>query len=957
MKKKLVFLPYDFDTAIGINNEGALVFSYNLEDTDQTEGGADVFNGQQSVLWNNLRMAFGDDIKAMYQTLRSTGVLSYEKVERMFEEHQAKWPEAVFNEDAWFKYLSPLVEEGSAAYLSMLQGSKAEQRKWWLYNRFRYMDSKYNAGDALTDVITVRGYAKADITVTPYADVYASIKYGSYLVQQRAQRNRPYTLPCPLDNVNDTEIYIYSASQLADVGDLSGLKVGYAEFSMATKLQNLKIGDAASTYSNGNLTELYLGNNELLRSLDVRNCPNLTQTVDISGCRNIERVYFDGTAITGLVLPNGGILKVLHLPGTITNLTIRNQMAITEFVLPSYENISTLRLENVSSVVDEKAILMAIPAGSRVRLIGFSWTAETAEDVFALMDYLDTMRGLDEAGNNLPQAQLSGTIYVPSLTGAELLEMNSRYPNIRITYEHISSYLYYYNYDGSQLLYSEQIMDGGNGTYTGKPSRAQTAQYTFKFAGWSRKKDQLVADPEAINRVTADRNVYAAYTGTVKTYTVRFYSGTTLLYTAAVVPYGSTAQYVGDTPAFIGDNPENYEFCGWSPSNVNITGNTECKAKFRYIAIEETITDSWSEIFAAVDNGRYITRYAIGDTKKLDLGAYGIAAMQIAAFDTDELADGTGTAHITWIAKYLLQDRHRYNPKHELVYEWPEVDSWGPPTDTNAYWTSKLQYTTNHAIATWRITATEAGTVSVTYKCSSSSTSYNVMNLMINGEYKAKNTASSSDVTFDVVCEAGDVVTVKADFVNSRDSTYYVGSVKFISTGAIEVEAEIEKATTRGDLLGYQLGTGGAGGWEASEIRSYLKEMLLPAIPAEVRSRILTVKKYQSAVGTEPHASVYQQETYEDVWIPSYKEVNAAKGGNNNYPILETDGPEYNELFADVRDTNKKHADGTAASTWLLRSVRTSETVYYITNADWYDYTINAGNGEYAMGVALSFCI
>ena len=36
MRKKNVFLPYDFDTAIGINNEGSLVFSYNLEDIDQT---------------------------------------------------------------------------------------------------------------------------------------------------------------------------------------------------------------------------------------------------------------------------------------------------------------------------------------------------------------------------------------------------------------------------------------------------------------------------------------------------------------------------------------------------------------------------------------------------------------------------------------------------------------------------------------------------------------------------------------------------------------------------------------------------------------------------------------------------------------------------------------------------------------------------------------------------------
>ena len=173
MRKKIVFLPYDFDTAIGTNNEGSLVFSYNLEDTDHTQGGADVFNGQQSVLWNNLRDTFGPELRQMYQSLRSQGILSYAVVEKMFEDHQAKWPEAIFNEDAWYKYLAPLEEDGNASYLSMLQGSKASQRKWWLYNRFRYMDSKYNAGDALTDVITVRAYAKGNITVTPYALVAA----------------------------------------------------------------------------------------------------------------------------------------------------------------------------------------------------------------------------------------------------------------------------------------------------------------------------------------------------------------------------------------------------------------------------------------------------------------------------------------------------------------------------------------------------------------------------------------------------------------------------------------------------------------------------------------------------------------------------------------------------------------------------------------------------------------
>ena len=71
MNKKIVFLPYDMDTAIGINNEGSLVFSYNLEDIDQTEGGADIYNGQQSVLWKNLREMFPEELRAIQLRIQS----------------------------------------------------------------------------------------------------------------------------------------------------------------------------------------------------------------------------------------------------------------------------------------------------------------------------------------------------------------------------------------------------------------------------------------------------------------------------------------------------------------------------------------------------------------------------------------------------------------------------------------------------------------------------------------------------------------------------------------------------------------------------------------------------------------------------------------------------------------------------------------------------------------------
>ena len=584
MKKKIVFLPYDFDTAIGINNEGALVFSYNLEDIDQTDGGADVFNGQQSVLWKNMRAAFFDEMRAMYQNLRSTGKLSYEKVERMFEEHQEKWPEAIFNEDAWFKYLAPLVEKGNASYLSMLQGSKAEQRKWWLYNRFRYIDSKYNAGDALSDVITVRGYAKADITVEPYADVYATIKYGSYLVQSRSARNTKTTLPCPLDNVNDTEIYIYSASQLADVGDLSGLMVGYADFSKAVKLQALKIGDSDSGYSNGNLTELYLGNNELLRTLDVQNCPNLTQPVDLSGCANIEHIYFDGTAITGVDLPKGGILKTLHLPGTLANLSIIGHPGITDFVLPSKENLSTCRLENIGSGIDVKTMLGSLPAGCRTRVIGFAFSVSSESELTALKARLDTMRGLNENGGNEEQAQLLGTIQINSVTGATVKAFREKYPDVTINYKNISSICYFYNYDGTSVLRTATATNGGSVTYSGStPTKPASESETYTFVGWS-----LVIggqrDPSALLHIVEDRNVYPAFTASVRTFTVRFYVGTRCIETKSNVPYGTATEYTGATPPNTAESdPTDYEFTGWDKETTSVKSDLNVYAQFRYV--------------------------------------------------------------------------------------------------------------------------------------------------------------------------------------------------------------------------------------------------------------------------------------------------------------------------------------------------------------------------------------
>ena len=655
---RVVWLPYDMDTALGINNEGSLTFGYELEDTDQTDTGADVYNGQQSVFWCNLRDAFGTEIKEMYQKLRSDKVLSYEIVDEMFEEHQKVWPEAIWNEDAWYKYLQPLVDSNTASYLGMLQGSKEEQRKWWLYNRFRYLDAKYTAGDAQTDFITLRGYEKSDITIEPYADIYASILYGSYLVQKRALKGDSYTLECPLDTLSDTEIYIYSAPQLRSIGDLSGLKVGYADFSKGIRLQDLKVGSAAEGYTNENLKELYLGNNTLLKTLDVRNCPNLTQSVDLSGCANIEHVYFDGTAIKGCALPDGGILKTLHLPETITNLTIINQPSLTDLSIPSYANISTLRLENTGDKIDILNVLGQMNANSRVRLVNIDWSFDTAAEVETLYDLLDTMKGLDENNNNMDTVQISGRIHIPSVLGVELDSLRSRYSHITIDYDSLAYKVTYKNYDGT-VLYETNIPEGTKAIdpvaerLISTPTKPSDTGYTYSYSGWS-----------SLPIITKDTVITAKYKTNVRYYTIKFYNGDELLQTKNVA-YGAIPLYEGDRPV-AAEGATNNMFAGWRPKQTAVSGNQNYYALFGgHDNSGSLIDDSWSDIRASIADGSYVNKYKCRQRKAVSItnadGSVSTKYFRLAGFASDMKQDGT-LAAMTWVSDSSIGDE---KPWHE----------------------------------------------------------------------------------------------------------------------------------------------------------------------------------------------------------------------------------------------------------------------------------------------------
>ena len=102
--------------------------------------------------------------------------------------------------------------------------------------------------------------------------------------------------------------------------------------------------------------------------------------------------------------------------------------------------------------------------------------------------------------------------------------------------------------------------------YIDTPTKEQTVSTVYTYSGWS-LTDGGAADSTALTNVTEDRTVYVAFRASARPYTVNFYDGSTLLKTAQV-GYGSQAT----PPDTVKDG---YDFVGWTPSDLTITGDTD----------------------------------------------------------------------------------------------------------------------------------------------------------------------------------------------------------------------------------------------------------------------------------------------------------------------------------------------------------------------------------------------
>ena len=189
------------------------------------------------------------------------------------------------------------------------------------------------------------------------------------------------------------------------------------------------------------------------------------------------------------------------------------------------------------------------------------------------------------------------------------------------------------------------------------PTKESTVSTVYPYGGWS-MTDGGAPDSSALNNVTEDRTVYAAFNEEARCYTVRFFDGETLVNTEQV-PYGGSSDYRAEK--------EGWFFGYWSPVPENITGDMDCYAQ--WIESVDFATASWSEIAWVSENGFASRMFAIGDKRRIDFNG-SKCDFEIIAFDHDDLADGSGKAGITMLCKALLFRHTSMNTTNTTTGGW-----------------------------------------------------------------------------------------------------------------------------------------------------------------------------------------------------------------------------------------------------------------------------------------------
>lgn len=639
---------YDMDTALGINNNGELKFPYGKEDTDlenETDPESNyAFNGAKNLFWCRLRDLLPGEIEKTITERVPDNCFSASNLIDEYDSFQNCFPEEIWRLDIERKYVRPFtglsvdnsIEKTDRSKLrDMMQGRRKYQRRQWMRDQEFYFGTKYLTSSFREDknCIIYRCYTPGGnpvvtpnytLHLTPYSDMYLCVDYnnsdGSMAAKNtiRAKAGTEYAITSPLNNMDNTQVKIYGASRLSDLGDLSPCYLTYtASFSAAKKLKRLIIGNANSGYRNTMLTGIEIDNNPLIEEINIRNCKGLTGNISLRNISNLKRLYAEGSNITGVIFPPNGLVQIAHLPDNINTLSIVNLNNTSDFIMPidtiSYLTYSGVPVNTQNGAKGSYEIANASKdLLIQAELTGIDWTVSSTS----------LLKTLSELTNCV----LTGTVTITGRIGtSEIERYNAKWPNLELVYDEINVIPQYEvsyvnddanhtpikNRDGSNLVI---MVDKGSTPpdpvnelhIIDAPTKAPSEQYVYTFSGWTN-----------MGAVNSNTTVTAAYTTAIRSYTVKWFanSGDASALYSTTVNYGGEAIYNGETPTDTsGENIGYYRlFTGWDKSTGFIKSNMDVFAVWEEAVLPNALFTSPYSVNNPNPNGKSIENMTIGE--------------------------------------------------------------------------------------------------------------------------------------------------------------------------------------------------------------------------------------------------------------------------------------------------------------------------------------------------------
>lgn len=502
-----------------------------------------------SVLFNNLRDFMEDEIEEMYRKARSNKEstmpypwLSYEYIDGQYENYQSQWPERLWNYQQKIAYINNYIKN-KGNYLQMLMGTKEQQRRYWLANRFAYLDSKYYTGESRDHYIQFRANTPADgakLSMKYIAPIWGSINwkagtgYTNFRRQKVVDTTKALDFESILESGENQEVYVYSANYITSIDGLGDFYPNLLDASDCTNLKSISIKPTTG-FNETNWETFTLGTAQkpmpLLETVDISNNKNFRINLDVSYAPGLKQIIAENTNVASIIIPEAAPIERLKYPDTIKTIRLNRNNKLNVLSIPVENNshqITTLDIQymnqnifNVEQFIDDGKCSQNKTCALTWKMESFGTLSSPANitDVIAYFSAVtEDFKGPGEAQkpiiviDNLyvnsysteqKQQLLNLGVQVTKWYGTQKLNIVFKSENGSTTYKTIDA-----NY-GDYIVYSGAT-----------PTKATTDQYTYEWDGWTEPDGTVITDKQYHKNAIKDIELRAHFKANIRSYTI-----------------------------------------------------------------------------------------------------------------------------------------------------------------------------------------------------------------------------------------------------------------------------------------------------------------------------------------------------------------------------------------------------------------------------------------------------